>query len=74
MLVQNGDCVSDPSPPKLDGELVIANNNSSWIWLNAKLDKVVKTIFMISNMKGPICRSFPILHACSFQIQVGHDS
>jgi hypothetical protein len=29
MLVQNGDCVSDPSPPKLDGELVIANNNSS---------------------------------------------
>jgi hypothetical protein len=29
MLVRNGDCVSNLSPPKLDGKLVIANNNSS---------------------------------------------
>jgi hypothetical protein len=29
MLVQNGDCVLDPSPPELDGEPMIANNNSS---------------------------------------------
>lgn len=35
MLVQNGDCVLDPSPPELDGEPMIAkNNSSSWIWLN----------------------------------------
>ncbi len=32
MLVPSGDCVSDPSPPELNGESVIANNNSSsWI-------------------------------------------
>jgi hypothetical protein len=31
-LVPSGDCVSDPSPPELNGESVIANNNSSsWI-------------------------------------------
>jgi hypothetical protein len=29
MLVPSGDCVSDPSPPELNGESVIANNNSS---------------------------------------------
>jgi hypothetical protein len=29
MLVRNGDYVSNLSPPKLDGKLVIANNNSS---------------------------------------------
>jgi hypothetical protein len=29
MLVPSGDCVSDPSPPELNGESAIANNNSS---------------------------------------------
>jgi hypothetical protein len=31
-LVPSGDCVSDPSPPELNGESVIANNNSS-LWI-----------------------------------------
>ncbi len=32
MFVPSGDWVSDPSPPELNGESVIANNNSSsWI-------------------------------------------
>jgi hypothetical protein len=29
MLVHSGDCVLDPSLPKLDGKPIIANNNSS---------------------------------------------